>query len=714
MDHYTSNIDCHTQNENGTLKELFRVNGRGLELMGCIKVLIIFFFVVCLALLSGAETIPLQISTNGANDVALKQTAPDGYEITTTDSDPFVHTAPLPQPLTSKNELILSFEYITPAAIDGLQLFLVPPCDEKHSLQATGLQATQTWTSRSLDLQDILQEATQDVTSLRLDFGNQPGRVIQIRSLQLRMPNEAELAAKKQQQLHREQQQQVENRLRNYLTRTFPCQINRVKITERQTILEGTLERHAKDLFLVEIPLSAQVSELKDFSFSQPIPLNGKRQFSLSLDRFYQHEGRTWDRLLSRWAVVQKVGGNFELRSPARCADEVTSQWHPKEEKPRNKKGIGGLWWNRPISDLDDLNISSATVNISLNGFMRTSNGAECLAFDFSGRTWYADTHYLEHLDRTLLEAAKRHIVVSAIILLNSSPSGWGKLAAHPDADPAGIYAMPNVSSEEGLQAYAAALNFLAHRYSDPTGNHGRIHHWIMHNEINAAWDWTNAGEKTALQYMELYYKSMRTADLIAHQYDPHAKVFISLAQFWASAPGKHYYAGKELLEDLLQFSHAEGDFNWGIAFHPYPSDLFNPRTWEDKDTTDGFDSPKITPRNLEVLDHWVQQRQTFYLGKHPRSIQLTEQGFNSRDYSAKSLADQAAAMAYTWKKVEALKSIEAFDYHNWVDNRHEGGLHIGLRKFDDDKNDPLGRKPIWFTYQSLGTNGVRSVNKSR
>jgi hypothetical protein len=60
--------------------------------------------------------------------------------------------------------------------------------------------------------------------------------------------------------------------------------------------------------------------------------------------------------------------------------------------------------------------------------------------------------------------------------------------------------------------------------------------------------------------------------------------------------------------------------------------------------------------------------------------------------------------MAFAWNKYKSLDSIEVFHYHNWVDNRHEGGLRIGLRRFPDDKDDPLGKKPIWYVYQALGT----------
>src|SRR5204862_2329390 len=181
----------------------------------------------------------------------------------------------------------------------------------------------------------------------------------------------------------------------------------------------------------------------------------------------------------------------------------------------------------------------------------------------------------------------------------------YGKLAAHPDAHPSGIYVMPNVDSPQGHQAYAAALEFLARRYTRPDRQFGRIHHWIMHNEVDAGWEWTNAGEKNALDYLNLYQKSLRTAFLIARQYDPHAKVFISLTHHWNVQGSPHLYPARKLLELLLDFSRAEGDFDWAIAYHPYPQDLRNPRVWKDTQVKFTFDTPKITFKNLEVLDAW-------------------------------------------------------------------------------------------------------------
>jgi len=504
------------------------------------------------------------------------------------------------------------------------------------------------------------------------------------------------------------QQNELEAHLRSYLRREFPCRITQVRIEEKQITIEGTLGQERNELFLAETPIFENATELKQFSFIQPLRAEAGGHFSVVLDRYRQHSSGEHDRLLSRWAVVRKSNAGFELLSPAHYADAIHLKWDLPEEKPRNKKGLGALWRGRPLQDLEDLDVSAVTVNIQLNSFMRTAPGEGRHPFEHLHKAWYVDDNAVEQLDQTLLEAARRHLIVSAIILIGqaqgSPDRAWGRLLAHPDADPAGVYAMPNVSAPEGLAAYAAALDFLAQRYSRPDNRYGRIHHWIMHNEVDAGWEWTNAGDKTALLYLELYYKSMRTAHLIARQYNPHAKVFISLTHHWADTAGKHCYPAKELLDLLLAFSQVEGDFEWAIAHHPYPEDLRNPRVWANQAVNFTFDTPRLTFKNIEVLDAWAKQPRTLFQGRHRRTIHLTEQGLNSPDYSESSLQEQAAGMAYAWNKIKGLETIEMFHYHNWVDNRAEGGLRIGLRKFPDEKSDPHGRKPIWFVYQALGT----------
>ena len=177
------------------------------------------------------------------------------------------------------------------------------------------------------------------------------------------------------------------------------------------------------------------------------------------------------------------------------------------------------------------------TLNIVLNEIIATDAGPARTPYVYAGRTWYVRDRAVARYDGEIKAAAAQGLMVSAIILLRppgTSPKwAWIQDAALPDTDPSGMYVMPNFTSRAGVEAYAAVMNFLAERDSRPDGRFGRIHHWIMHNEISAGYYWTNAGEKTLLTYLDLYQKSMRTAYLLARQYDPHAKSLISLDHCW-------------------------------------------------------------------------------------------------------------------------------------------------------------------------------------
>jgi hypothetical protein len=115
---------------------------------------------------------------------------------------------------------------------------------------------------------------------------------------------------------------------------------------------------------------------------------------------------------------------------------------------------------------------------------------------------------------------------------------------------------------------YAAMLDFLAERYSRPDKEFGRIHHWIMHNEVDAGGVWTNAGERSELTYANLYIKSVRMMYLIAGQYSSHSRVYMSLTHFWTWTEDKHFYPQHHFLDDLVEECHAEGHFDWSIAYH--------------------------------------------------------------------------------------------------------------------------------------------------
>lgn len=647
--------------------------------------------------LAADEAVPLLPTTAQAHDLTITQADDGSWEIQTTGADPYLF-CDLAAAVDPRVHHIVSFDYFCLTGTDGFQAFFIPPLSEGNSRKGPGLGVSETFTRYALDLAEAGSWGGK-VERLRLDFGNQAGRTLRLRNLVLRAPTarEQELAAARE--AKREAEAQHDLRLRQYLAAAFPARITRVAVTADQVVIETDVGE-VNGAELAEVTLAQDVTALDQPVFTVPAAAK------VTVPRFRPEPGGVADRLLSRW-VLRRADGT--LLSAARYADDdaVTARAELPLPQPRSRKGLGGFGAERfeHGADADQLGIGYVTVNILLS-FMRPGPSEKTIEFEYGGRRYYADRGMIEGWDRTMRFCDERGIVVSAIVLIpkaNGFPKPLGDIFMHPDCDPSAIFTMPNLTTAEGVRYYAAALDFLAERWSRPDRAYGRVHHWIMHNEVDAGWVWTNAGPKTLPLYLDLYHRSMRAAHLIARQYDARAKAFISLTHHWTWAYDPRFYGSKEVQEMLAGYSAREGDFDWGIAYHPYPESLRNPRCWEDKKVDFTFDTPLITFKNLEVLAAWVERPAMKYRGARRRTVHLTEQGPNSPDYSEASLRDQAACMAYAWQKLKHLDAIEAFQYHNWLDNRHEGGLRIGLRKFPDDEFKGEA-KPVWHVYQKLDT----------
>ena len=198
---------------------------------------------------------------------------------------------------------------------------------------------------------------------------------------------------------------------------------------------------------------------------------------------------------------------------------------------------------------------------------------------------------------------------MNSLIIYNRIPgSRGGSPLVHPGTDlaksPFHVGAF-NLATEEGVRTYRGAIEFLADRYSDPRREHGWAKRFIIGNEIQSHWHWYNLGKMPQRQVVEEYHRALRVAHLAAHSIHPGIQLFISLDHHWSAQMGEntlHGMSGKYFVETLNTIAKAEGNFDWHVAFHPYPENLFNPRTWEDTAATPSFDAAKITFKNIEML----------------------------------------------------------------------------------------------------------------
>ena len=654
----------------------------------------------------------LSFKSSTENQIQVSQKASSQYELTTTGEDPYVSLTPLTKSNPS-DQVVFTFEYQSTKEISSMQFFFASPVSEDRSFKTASLPAVATWTTYSVDMGEYIKQFNWGSVGnyLRLDFGNQSGIVIQIRNMQFRVRNAEEAALAKAREDQIAYDLLLESNIKRYLVASFSSQVTEVKVNASTVSIKGNYSGDGK-FSLCEVTPYDQLTQITKFQNTTAL---SSPSFSVDLDRFVTRDGFKYDRALSKWAIAKTGATSDEIVSSARYADQIPASQNLQAQKPSGRKGLGGFAAGRGFqTDLDDLHITSATVNIAFTEFMYLQPRSNAIAHTYGDKTYYFDQTRVGALDKTLQTTQSKNIVVAAIILVQKASQcadpEIGKLLQHPNYTSDGIYTMPNMTTAESLNCYAAALDFLASRYCRSDNAYGRIHHWIMHNEVDAGLSWTNMGDKPMVVYTDTYIKSMRLCYNIARKYDASSEVFGSFTHSWAQAVGSKYYATKDMLKTIQDYCNAEGDFQWAVAYHPYPENLFEPKTWNDANATFSMSSALVTFKNLEVLDTWIKKPENKYKGTIKRTLWLSENGTNSKTYGDQDLKEQAAGFAYTWEKMKSLDGIDAFQWHNWIDNRAEDGLRIGLRRFPDDTTDPGGQKPVWYVYQAADTDQESSV----
>ena len=265
-----------------------------------------------------------------------------------------------------------------------------------------------------------------------------------------------------------------------------------------------------------------------------------------------------------------------------------------------------------------------------------------------------------------------------------------------------------NSRTPDGRAWLQATMEFLSERWSRPDRKYGRVAGFIVGNEVNSHWWWSNQGRVTMQEFADDYLQTLRIVHRAVRRQSSWARVYISLDHHWNSrypvADELQAYAGRELIDYLAARSgdSQHGDFDWHVAYHPYPENLFEPRFWNDRSVTDDAQTPRITFKNLAVLTRYLRRPAVLCNGQ-PRRVILSEQGFHSPDgLDGERL--QAAAYCYAYRKVAGLSGVDAFILHRHVDHPGEGGLRLGLRRRVPGANDPRPKKLIYECFRLADT----------
>ena len=337
------------------------------------------------------------------------------------------------------------------------------------------------------------------------------------------------------------------------------------------------------------------------------------------------------------------------------------------------------------VDDALQLGVKHAALNFNLSQLLDPHAASGNFSWQQGAQIYHFHRNYVEELDRQIKPLSDRGVLVSLILLnYESAVPEVRRILQHPSYNPKcpNHLSAFNTVTTEGREAYSAAISFLAARWSRPDSEFGRVWNWIVGNEVNSHWFWCNMGQVSAESFCEDYLRTVRLTHTAVRSYSAEARVFLSLEHHWnirypGGSEGEAFPA-RPFLERFAQRSREQGDFDWHIAFHPYPENLFEPRTWNDKTATpDWKTTPRITFRNLQTLTDFLNRPELHHKGRQRRVI-LSEQGFHTPS-GPDGETIQAAAYCYAWMQVQRLDAIDSFILHRHVDHSAEGGLNLGL-----------------------------------
>lgn len=375
------------------------------------------------------------------------------------------------------------------------------------------------------------------------------------------------------------------------------------------------------------------------------------------------------------------VGSGIYLSNPEALADN-------KEAYPEldSKKGILIDPTMLGTKEMTELGIKHAVYNIPLSHIMgeTSDQGHPTIVYIYKGHEYYFNGAIINAYDGLFTYLTQMGICSTAIVL-NDWNDDYIEMI-HPkarDKNSEAFYYMFNTAEMEGVNELEAVASFLTERYCG--GEHGMVYNWVIANEINQFKTWNYMNTDDVEYYAQEFEKAFRIFYQAAKSRYANSKVYFSIDHDWNSNNDDipDYFNGRELLTAFNDIAVKHGNYDWGIAVHPYPDPLTRVNYWsQEYDKTQ--DAPILSIMNLSVLTDFLKQEAYLDTKGDVRSITITELGFSS--VSGEKL--QAAAFAYCYYILDANPYIDAFILNRQTDAPEEllYGLAFGIYEYDHSK----------------------------
>lgn len=366
------------------------------------------------------------------------------------------------------------------------------------------------------------------------------------------------------------------------------------------------------------------------------------------------------------------------ISNPEMLADEIENV-----SLPKSKKGLllDPQMLETPL--LTDLGVKYAIYNIPLSHIMgETDNEAfPTILYEYQGKTYKFNGAGINGYDYLFSYLTESGMNCTAIILNDWNeeyPEMIHPLARNKDSK-AYYYAF-NTADREGCLYLEAIASFLAERYSGK--EHGLVSNWVIANEINQQKIWNYMDTDDIRLYCTEFEKAMRIFYNAAKSNYADANVYFSIDHEWYDTKNDNskYFNAKEIVETINEIAKQKGNYDWGLAIHPYPDPLTRVNYWTETYDKTSF-APILTLMNLSTLTDVLSREEYLDRNGEVRSITVTELGFSSA--SGEKL--QAAAFAYCYYIIEANPYVDAFFMNRQTDALEEvkQGLAFGIYNID-------------------------------
>jgi hypothetical protein len=479
--------------------------------------------------------------------------------------------------------------------------------------------------------------------------------------------------------------------------------IHFVRATKDTILLTGSCDRATIQFVELRLEQGAHVTNFGAALATITTP----SKFSVQLPRFDGPRDRLFSSFL---ALREDPGGALTPLGTNRFVEDQTgiSVFNAPFPDAASKKGLQV----QMVDDALALGIKHAALNVNFSQMIDLGGNTNNPVWLVDGQPVRMQRGYIESLDREIRPLTDAGVVVSLILLAyQSGDPALNRVLLHPAYDKAAPNRLGafNTATTEGVLHFKACIEFLADRFGDPNVYHGRVANFILGNEVNSHWFWANMGRVSMETFAEDYLRTARIANTALRKISSSARLYLSLEHHWnIRYPGGdagQAFAGRPFLDYFNHRAREQGDFDWHLAFHPYPENLFEPRTWKDTSATTNDNTPRITFKNLELLPRYLHRPEMLFRGQ-PRRIILSEQGFHTPDKPEGELW-QAAGYAYAYYKTARIQEIDSFILHRHVDHGAEGGLNLGLwtrNKNSRSAAEPAKKKMSYEVFKAADT----------